>query len=334
MNYKKIKLLSRGEIEQLVSLKEAIADVRDAFRKFRSREDSCFSRSVIDVSGKKGHLLSMPFYLTREGTLGAKIITVFPDCLFKEVPTISGMLVLCDSDAGGIISIMDAESITSLRTGAVSAIAHDILSRKDSKTMALFGAGVQGKVQIKATLEVRKIERIKIYDVDSQKSKKLASELRKKYKGRADFCSVSNPEEALVETDIIVTATTSSVPVFDGNLVQEGAHVTAIGSFKPHSRELDDALLSRARIFVDSYSQCLKEAGDIIIALKNNSIKKSNIHGELRELITGEKKGRKNKEDITVFKSVGLAIQDAALARRTYERAEELGIGKNISLNK
>lgn len=333
MGNNEVRILAKREIEKLLSIKEAIEEVREVFLGIKDDEKIGIERSMIEVDEGKGHLLSMPFYLPRERKLGAKIISVFPENAEKEAKTISGIVVLCSAETGQTLCIMDAESITSLRTGAISAIAADLLSRNDSKTLALFGAGVQGRAQIEAVLEVRELEKINIFDLSFHKSMALAEALGKKYKGRYEFIPASSPEKAVADADMIITSTTSCEPVFNGNLVRKGTHVTAIGSFKPHCRELDDALMSRAKIVVDSYSCCLKEAGDILIALRNRSIEESSIYGELKELIRGEKKGRESKEEITVFKSVGLAIQDAALVQRIYENAEECNLGKMFSLH-
>lgn len=327
----KVRILSKGEIEKLISINEAIDVVRNVFMEMKDENNNSLERSVIEVN--EGHLLCMPFYLPEEGKLGAKIIAVFPKARKKEGKTISGIVILCSAETGRTLCLMDAESITSLRTGAISAVASDILSRKASRVLSLFGAGVQGRAQVEALIVVRRIEKVKIFDINFEKARALAEELKKRHRRQSEFYSVSSPEEAVADADIIVTATTSCRPVFDGNLVKEGAHVIAIGSFTPQCRELDDALLSRAKIVVDSYAQSLKEAGDIIIAMSNNSIRESNIYGELKELIKGEKKGRESEEEITVFKSVGLAIQDAALAHKVFEKAEQQNAGEMLSIH-
>jgi len=228
---------------------------------------------------------------------------------------------------------MDAELITAMRTAAVTAIATDILAKKESKHFALFGAGVQGTMQAEAIFEIRDIHKAWIYDIKEEKSRVLTEILKNKYSERCEIISSNSPGEIIKEADIIVTATTSHIPVFDGSLIREGTHITAIGAFKPDCRELDENIISRGRIFVDSYSQCLKEAGDLIMALESGAIEKSAILGDLTALVRGEIKGRKSDQDITILKSVGMALQDVALASFIYRNALEQNLGTVISLD-
>jgi len=328
-----MKVLKNEEIKKLIDLREAMKIMKATFVQISQKKVIMPKRISLTIKNKKGTMLFMPGYLKENKALGIKIIGVFIENYQKGIPTISGLIILNNPETGEPISVMDAQYITSLRTAATSAIATDLLALKDSKKLGIFGAGIQAKWQIKAILEVRDIKTVKIFDLEQNKAKKLASEMRKLEGNSCDFRAVNSPEEIVIDSNIIITATTSKSPVFDGHLLKEGMHVNAIGAFKPQYRELDDLTITKSKIFVDSYSACLKEAGDLIIPLKKGIISKYHICSELGDLILKRKKGRENEKEITLFKSVGLAVQDIAIAQKIYLKAKKYGLGKDISLD-
>ena len=217
-----------------------------------------------------------------------------------------------------------------MRTGAVSGVASKYLARKDSKVVGVFGAGVQARTQLMAICEVRPIEEARVYDVIGSAAKRYAEEMSKQL--GIDVKPVDNPIKAVKGCDIIVTATTSKTPVFKGDWVENGTHINGIGSHTPTTRELDSTIIKRAKVVVDSYEACLREAGDILIPINEGIITKDHIYAELSEIVTGKKPGRVNDEEITVFKSVGLAIQDASTALKAYQLALKKGVGKKVEL--
>jgi len=322
-----MRILSKGDIKKILTMKQGIEIMRSVFSQITKNEITMPDRTLLNPWNNNNTMLFMPGYIPKSKGLGIKIISFFPENELKGIPTISGVIVLINPDTGEIISLMDAEYITSLRTGATSAVATDLLALKDVRTLGVIGAGIQAKSQIEAILEVRNIKKIKIYDLDFNKSIKLSEDMKKLKGDTCNFLAVNSSHEAIADSEIIVTATTSKSPVFDGSLLKNGTHINAIGSFKPHLRELDDQTITRSRIFVDSYSSCFKEAGDIVIPLEKGIISEKNIHGELGELILKRKKGRENNKEITLFKSVGLAIQDIAVARNVYQKAEKANSG-------
>jgi ornithine cyclodeaminase/alanine dehydrogenase len=328
-----MRILKKEDIKKIITVKEAIEIMKRTFSQIYRKEVVVPERTLINIEDQKGTMIFMPAYLSKNKALGAKIIGVFPENYLKRIPTISGIILLHDVETGIVLSMMDAQYITSLRTGATSALATDFLARKDSEEIGVFGAGVQAKSQMDALLEVRNIKIAKIYDPNQEKSRKLSEEMNSLNGSRCHFCSVSSPKKAIINSDIIITATTSRSPLFDGALIKEGTHLNVIGSFKPQFREVDDTTIKRAKIFVDSRSHCLKEAGDILIPLKKGLISKRKICAELGELISGKKKGRVNDREITLFKSVGIAAQDLAIAQWVYEKAEEKDIGELITWN-
>ncbi len=201
-------------------------------------------------------------------------------------------------------------------------LAADLLSRKDSKTLALFGAGVQARAQLDSVLTVRSISNVKIFDRVQTTAEKLAAEIQ----GIISTVSVvDSPKEAVSGADIVIAATTSKSPVFNGDDLEPGTHVTGVGSFTPQMQEIDEKTVRRARVVVDSKEACMAEAGDIILS-------RASIESEIGEIVNGKKPGRRDDEEITFFKSVGLAVQDAAAAAAVLKAANEKGLGIMVEL--
>ncbi len=224
---------------------------------------------------------------------------------------------------------MEGSFITAMRTGAASGVATKYLAREDSKTVGVFGAGVQARTQLMAVCAMRNIERAFVYDKFEERANGFATEMS----GNLNIpIETRKPEDVVKESDIIITATTAKTPIFDGNLVNPGTHLNSIGSFKPDVREVDEVVIKRSKIVVDQKSAALEEAGDIIIPLKAGIITEKDIYGELGEIVTGIKPGRTSDSEITLFKSVGLGIQDCATAWLAYTKAKEKGISKEVNL--
>jgi len=312
-------------------MKESIQIIREVFSEIGKNHVILPERTVIDLNNGNDSVLFMPAYLPKEGDLGIKIVTVFPSNISRNMPTISAVILLVDQKNGQVISAMEGGYITALRTGAVSGVATDLLARQDAQNLGIFGAGVQARSQIEAMLEVREIKHVVIYDITKEFAIKLADDMNEYYGDNCYFQPVETTEEAVVNSDIIVTATTSKSPVFDGSLVKKGTHINSIGSFKPQNREVDDLVIQKAKIFVDSYDCSLKEAGDLIIPLEKGIISRGNIKADLGELVLGKKKGRENDQEITFFKSVGMAVQDIAVARTIDEKARKKNMGIDIN---
>jgi len=272
----------------------------------------------------------MPAYLEGLGALSTKIVTSFDRNPSKNLPTIMATICLCDSKTGELISVMEGSYLTALRTGGLGGLAAKYLSREDAHRAALVGAGVQARTQLMALAEVRKITSVKVYDILREKAAAFATEMQEKLGIEVRSCS--GVAEAVRGSDIIVTVSTSKKPVFDGDLIEPGAHINAFGNFKPNERELDLKTVLKSRIFVDSREAALAEAGDLLIPIRERKIKRSHILGEIGEVIIGSKPGRKSDDDVTLFKSVGIGIQDCAAASLAYTKAKEAGLGKEITL--
>jgi alanine dehydrogenase len=322
-----MRILTRQDVENLITMREAIAAMEEAFAALAKKETQIPERTVLTLERSDNSILFMPGYLTSSGGVGVKVVSVFPTNAARGIPTIAAQIMLCDPETGEVSAILEGGYITALRTAATTAVATKNLAREDADNFGIFGAGVQAKSQIEAHREVRNLQRIIIFDPDKGKAEALAQHFQRLC-GQSCRCSVAkSPDELVVLCDIIVTATTSETPVFNGDLLRKGTHINAIGSYKPHVREVDDATIRRSRIFVDSFEHAPREAGDLIIPLKTGVIGERHILGDLGELVLGRKKGRETSDDITFFKSVGLAVQDIALAQRVLEKAIRGNIG-------
>jgi alanine dehydrogenase len=322
-----MRILVRSDIENLITMREAIAAMEEVFAALTNQEVQVPERTVLTLDQSENSVLFMPGYLKRTSGVGLKLVSVFPANAPKGIPVISAQIMICDPANGEVSAILEGGHITALRTAATTAVATKNLARGDARNLGVFGAGVQAKSQIEAHREVRDLSTIIIYDVDRNKAEALAQHFQSLC-GQSCRCSAAkSPEELVTLSDIIITATTSQTPVFKGNWLKKGTHINSIGSYKPHVREVDDATIQRSRIFVDSYKHALKEAGDLIMPLKTGVMSERHILGELGELVLGRKKGRELPDDITFFKSVGLGVQDIAVAQRVLEKAIQGNVG-------
>jgi ornithine cyclodeaminase/alanine dehydrogenase len=284
----------------------------------------------IAISPPDGLSLYMPAYLKQMGALACKVVTVYKNNPTRHsLPTTIGKVLLQNPATGEVICIMDGGYLTAVRTGAASGVATKYLARTDPGQVAgIFGAGVQARMQLRAVAAVRQLSRAYVYDVADDAVSAFIEEMRAALK--VDILPADSPEQVLAKADIICTATSSSTPIFDGAQVRPGTHINGIGSHSPGARELDTTLVRRSRIVADSAEACLKEAGDIMIPLAEGAISPAHVQAELGEIILGRKAGRGSPQEITLFKSNGLAIQDAAAAKVVYDKARQAGIGKEV----
>jgi ornithine cyclodeaminase/alanine dehydrogenase len=324
-----VLILSRSDLEKVLSIKDVIDAVEVAFSELKKGTAILPQRATITLTREAGWVGVMPAYLGGMGSLSTKIVTVFERNLEKKIPTIMATVILNSTETGAPLAIMEGTFITAMRTGAVCGVATKYLARKDSKTAGVFGAGVQARTQLMAVCAVREIKKALVCDIFKDRASAFAAEMSRVLNIPIE---VRDPESLVMGSDIIITATTAKTPVFDGNLVKPGTHLNLIGSFKPDVREVDDVVIRKSKIVVDQKSAALDEAGDIIIPLKAGLITEDDIYAELGDLVTGAKPGRTSDSEITLFKSVGLGIQDSATAWLAYTRAKEKGIFKEVDL--
>lgn len=319
-------VLSSVDIEQLLSMERCIELMREALAAYSRGELFQPLRTIIRPENAKGLLALMPAYRSGEQTVyGLKAVAVFPGNPALGKDAHQGCVALFSGETGELQALMNASTITAIRTAAVSAVATDVLANPEANQLTIIGAGVQARTHLTALGLVRQIETARIVSRDPSHARALAVEM----KDRVSFPieAVNSIEEAVRAADIVVTATSSQTPVVNFNWLGEGVHVNAIGTHLPQSRELDTATMARSRIFVDSRESALHEAGDYRIAAGEGAIGPQNIVGEIGEVLNEVVQGRGSAEEITVFKSLGLAVEDMACAEYVFKAAQEQGIG-------
>ncbi len=322
-------ILSAAEIRQALPMSEAIEGMKQAFAAFSAGHVTMPTRLHLPVPEQNAVTLFMPAYLP-ETALAIKVVSVFPNNPQNDLDLIQAAVLVLDPQSGRPVALLEGKSLTAIRTGAASGAAIDLLANPNSRVLAIFGAGAQAQAQIEAACTVRPVERIWLYDPDRQKAEKLAQQLAGRPPVPADVRLASSPQQAVAAADIICTATTAQAPVFSDEALKPGVHISAIGAYRPDMREIPAETLARAQIYVDSRQAAQKEAGDLLFAQERSLLQIAALP-ELGELIAGRAPGRSNAHSITVFKSVGIAIQDAVAAQIALRNAEAQRLGQNIS---
>jgi ornithine cyclodeaminase/alanine dehydrogenase len=314
----------------LLTMKESIDAVENAFRELALGTAVMPTRLSVSLPVNEGWLGVMPAFLTHAKSLTTKIVTVYPNNTTQhDLPNVLALIILNDVETGQVEAVMEGAYITAIRTGAVAGVATKHLARKNATNLGIFGCGVQARTQLEAVCQVRDISTVRVYDSDRDRMRSFLS----KSSTKMNITPADNPQEVVRGSDIIVTATTSATPVFNGLDVKPGTHINAIGAFTPDTRELDDQTISKAKIVVDSLAAALEEAGDIVIPVSRGIIRREDIWAELGEITSGSKPGRTSDDELTVFKSVGLGIQDAAVARLVFEKARVEHVGTEATLS-
>jgi ornithine cyclodeaminase/alanine dehydrogenase-like protein (mu-crystallin family) len=327
-----IRILNANDVRQALPMRSAIEAMKSAFAQLSTGNATVPIRSHVEVEQHEGITLFMPALLHESQDLAIKIVSVFPRNLERGLSTINALVVAIDPETGIPTAVIEGASLTAIRTGAASGAATDLLARTDSSVVAIFGSGVQARTQLEAVCTVRQIHEVRVYSLDEPEARSYAEEMAELGPIPKNIRIADNPSEAIVEADIICTATTSATPVFDGKELEPGVHINAIGSFTPEMQELDVETVKRSLVVVDSREAALIEAGDLIVPIKRGEITPEWIYAEIGELVTDIKPGRTDPNQITLFKSVGIAVQDAISAGYALTRAEEAGLGKIIRL--
>jgi alanine dehydrogenase len=325
-------LLNRDDVRSILTIKDAIEAVEEGFRQLALGNVLQPQRTAIRMAAHHGLHLGMPAFIGGDeeagGALALKAVTVYPDNPARyNLPTTIGTLLLHDPRTGALLAIMDAGYLTAMRTGAVSGVATKHLAPEDAHTLGIFGAGIMAMTQLQAVIEVRGIDRATVYDTNRERAAQFVIDAMKRL---SIDIEIAESPRACVENEIICAATSSREPIFDGSWLFPGTHLNGVGSHAPDARELDTETLLRSKVIVDHLPACLAEAGDLILPMKEGAFTEDWIHASLGEVVAGQKPGRETAEEITLFKSVGLAVQDAATAARVYERARAAGIGQEI----
>jgi ornithine cyclodeaminase len=264
--------------------------------------------------------------------LAVKVVSLFPQNPARDLAYIQAAVLVLEPDTGRALAILEGSSLTAIRTGAAGGAAADLLARPESRVVAVIGAGVQGRTQLEAVCSVRKIARACIYDADPGRARALVAELSGRAPIPSDLIAAESPRGAIADADIICTATTSLTPVFDDRDLKPGVHISAVGSYTPEMQEIPPETVKRARVVVDSRLAALVESGDLIQPIRDGLFGEDHVYAELGEIILGRKAGRQSAQEITYFKSVGIAVQDALAAQLAVENAKKMRLGQEVPL--
>ena len=324
--------LSRADLRRLVPMVDAVELMKGAFAELSAGRTASPLRTVIRVEQTPADALFMPAHVPAQGALGVKVVTVTPPNPARGLPLIQAVVFLVDPADGRPLALLEGSYLTALRTGAVSGAATDLLARPEASTLVAIGAGAQGVTQVAAVCAVRPIRRVIVVDVREESLGRFREAVAREWPDVADRIETSTDAGAVREADVVCTATTSRTPVFDDADLRSGTHVNAVGAYTPEMQEVPAATVARATVVVDAVEAALAEAGDLIKPLEQGLVGREHFRRELGMVAAGTAPGRTSAEEITLFKSVGNAVQDVVVARRAVERARELGLGVDVDL--
>ena len=327
-------VISGEEIRTLYPMKDAMEAAKRGFRLFSEGKTHVPLRINLPVKENNGQVLFMPAFVGDEKpSVGIKIVSVYVDNPSKGLPAVPSTVLLVDAENGFVKAIMNGTVLTQIRTGAASGAATDLLARRDARIGALFGAGGQAEFQLEAMITARPLEEVRVFDPRIEICRAFIERLQdKKPFSGVRLVAAETSDDTVRGADIITAATTARKPVFNADSVKPGAHVNGVGSYTPDMQELDPKILNLAgKIYMDSIEAVLAESADLINPLKDKTFSRDSITGELGELAAGTKPGRGSSEEITVFKTVGIAVQDVVAAEEIFGRAVKQKAGKTIS---
>jgi ornithine cyclodeaminase/alanine dehydrogenase-like protein (mu-crystallin family) len=326
-------VLKAADVRKALPMEQAILSARQAYSALSSGKVELPLRCQLLVAPHQGTSLFMPAFVRDEvegEVLSLKVVSVFPNNAQRGIPIIHAALLVLKADTGQPLALLEGSALTAVRTGAASGIATDLFARPDAESVTVFGAGVQGRTQLEAVCTVRRINTAWIVDPNLKKARTFVDELSGQGRIPRDFRVATDPGEAASFADIICTATTSKTPVYPAEAIRPGTHINGVGSFALDMIENPPEIFSRAATFIDSRQAILAEAGEIVAAINRKILFPAELT-EIGEVILGKEPGRVSNDQITFFKSVGIAAQDATAARLALENALEMGLGQRVA---
>lgn len=323
-------LLTETDVKCLLPMRDLIDAMEAALTRFSAGEVCQPLRTVLQVGPAKNFFGLMPAYQSAPPALGAKLVTVFNGNAARGLPTHLATIVLLDPETGGLAAVMDGRYITEARTAAVSAVSVRHMSRAGGGVLAILGSGVQARSHLEALALVAPLSEVRVWSPTAAHRESFARDMSAHL--AAPIRASASARDAVAGADLIVLATSARSPVVEDAWVADGAHICAVGACRPDVREMDGALVARARLVVDSRTGALAEAGDIVIPIGEGRLTADHIAGELGEVAGGRVKGRESARQVTIFKSLGMAVEDVAAAELVWRRAAERGIGRAILL--
>lgn len=332
----RFRLLTEADVKSVLTMDDLIEAMTAALKAFSSKQVVQPVRTIISVSGNEAFFGSMPAFVRGErAALGEKLVTVFGANHAKGLPSHLATIVLLDPETGALLALLDGRYITEARTAAVSAVSSRLLARKTSQSLAIIGTGVQARSHLEALSRVHNLRTVSVWSPQKLHRDQFIERLRvnpQLARSQPRVQAVDHAGEAVVGADVIVLVTSSPTPVIEDGWVKPGAHVISVGACRPNQREMDPALVARARLFVDSRDAALVESGDVVMGIQEGRFTRDHVAGELGELVAGTATGRTGDADVTIFKSLGMAVEDVTAADLAYRRALEKGLGTELTL--
>jgi ornithine cyclodeaminase/alanine dehydrogenase-like protein (mu-crystallin family) len=325
-----ILIVNQDEVRRLLPMAECLDVMARTLAALARGEALLPLRQVLMLPGGQGAFGAMPAHLSSPPAIGIKVITVFPGNHGTAYDSHQGAVLLFETERGRLLAVMDASSITAIRTAAVSGVATRALARADASTLALLGSGVQAATHLEAVALVRPLRRVRVWSRDPAHVARFVEAARKRHGFAIE--AAPSAREAVADADVVCTVTASREPVLEGAWLRAGTHVNAVGASLRSARELDSAAVARARVFVDRRESAANEAGDLLIPRAEGAIGDDHVQGELGEVLLGRVDGRRTDDEITVFKSLGLAVEDVASAHHIHARAQAVGLGTWVEL--
>ena len=332
-------ILDRHDVYAALPISEAIVGMRWALEAFSTGQAVMPPRIMLPLPQAEAVCLVMPAFVpvdpddTFGATLAVKAVSTIPQNASRGLPPIQGAVLVFDPTTGQCLALMDGAAITAIRTGAASGVATDLLARKDSSCLAILGAGVQAMTHAKAVCAVRNIETIWLWNRTFTRAETLAVELTRYPELPKDIRIVSTAREAVRNADILCTVTASKLPIFEDSDLRPGTHINAIGSFRADMQELPSLTVARSCLYCDNRAETLTKPGDILRPIEEGLMETSHLRGEIGELIAGSIAGRVSVGEVTLYKSVGMAAQDAVAASIALTRAQAFSIGQSVRWN-
>jgi ornithine cyclodeaminase len=321
-------LLSEADVRAVLGTPDLIEAMRSVLVEFSAGATQQPLRTVLQVGVEQAFFGVMPACVPALDAMGTKLVTVFEGNAARGLPTHLATIVLLDPSSGALVAIVDGRYITEARTAAVSAVATALLARPDAGVLALIGSGVQARSHLDALVHVRTLREVRVWSPDPARRRSFVE--RTTPPPACRMVEATSPRDAVDGADLIVLVSAARQPVVRGEWVRPGAHICAVGACRPDQREMDTALVRGARVFVDSRTGALAEAGDLLIPIAEGAITPAHLAGEIGELAAGRVAGRGSPDEITIFKSLGMAVEDVAAAHLAVARARARGLGREI----
>lgn len=326
----KVLVVNQADVARLLPMPECIEAMAEALKATARGEVLLPLRQVVPLPNRRGAVASMPAYSQALGAVGVKVICVFPGNRGTEFDSHQGAVLLFEAEHGSLKAIMDASEVTAIRTAAVSAVATRLLARGDASELTILGAGVQARVHLEAMLQVRKIKRVRVWSPTPEHVRAFAERESKRHDVAIE--AGGSARGVVKGAHIICTTTSSRTPVLKGAWLEPGVHVNAVGASVRSARELDTAAVKKALLYVDRRESALNEAGEFLQAKEEGAVGDEHIRGEIGDLLLDRVPGRTAPNDITLFKSLGLAVEDLAAVQHVYDQAVAQNAGTWVEL--